>query len=136
MTRMRMKKPSLLMALFVISVTPLLHAGQQQDELQIKGSWEGTFADDIGTGKVSLNLFPVNETSVVGTYTSSLGGGGTILGQLSGSRLDFELRQTVKDCPGTYKGSLIIHRDSGVGMYSGTDCLGPHENGTIDSRII
>ncbi len=131
MTRMRMKKPSLLMALFVISVTPLLHAGQQQDELQIKGSWEGTFADDIGTGKVSLNLFPVNETSVVGTYTSSLGGGGTILGQLSGSRLDFELRQTVKDCPGTYKGSLIIHRDSGVGMYSGTDCLGPHENGTM-----
>ena len=131
MTRVGTKKQWLLVALFVVSVTPLLGARPEKDRLEIDGSWEGTFADEIATGKLYLNLFQVNEESVVGTYTSSLGGGGTIVGLLSGSTLEFELTPAANNCPGTYKGYLMIHGDSGVGMYSGTDCLGPHEKGMI-----
>ena len=127
----RGQKQWLLVALFVVSVTSLLGARPEKGRLEIEGSWEGTFADEIATGKLYLNLFQVNEKSVVGTYTSSLGGGGTIVGSLSGSKLEFELTQAANKCPGTYKGYLMIHGDSGVGMYFGTDCLGPHEKGMI-----
>lgn len=52
---------------------------QTKDEV-IDGSWSATFADAKGSGHLDFNIIQNSEGHVLGTYTSSLGGGGQIKG--------------------------------------------------------
>ncbi len=106
-------------------------SGAAPREQDLSGSWASTFADQIMSGKVYFNLVQSQDGMVAGTYTSSEGGGGTISGRLEGKALRFELRQSIKDCPGSFRGVAAMEGDKGVGTYSGSDCQGDHGTGTV-----
>jgi serine protease Do len=98
--------------------------------LDISGAWAATFADSLSAGQLSFNMMQDGET-VRGTYTSSLGGGGTISGRVTNNKFTFELVQSVKDCPGHYSGSADLHGGGMFGGYAGNDCQGSHSNGSF-----
>ncbi len=97
----------------------------------IDGSWSATFADAKASGHLDFNLIQNSDGQVVGTYTSSQGGGGQIKGLLSEIDFRFELTQTVKGCPGIYKATGTHIGDHIAGSYTGNDCLGDRGNGTF-----
>ncbi len=87
---------------------------------------------------MQFNLIQNSEGAVVGTYTSSLGGGGRINGILADEVLAFELTQSLQGCPGIFKGTATVVPSSAsvevrqwYGTYTGTDCLGDHGNGNF-----
>jgi len=98
--------------------------------VDLDGNWAATFADSLSSGQLSFILVQTR-TSVRGTYTSSLGGGGTINGSIAGGKFSFELAQTIRDCPGRFRGEADIRSGSMVGTYTGTDCQGTHTNGSF-----
>src|SRR5262249_40987666 len=75
----------------------------KSDWPSIEGGWSATFADSVSSGQLSFTLMQ-DGRSVRGTYTSSIGGGGTINGSLMDNRFSFELTQSIKDCPGRFVG--------------------------------
>ncbi len=95
----------------------------------IDGSWSATVADAKASGNLNFNLIQNSDGQVVGTYTSSLGGGGSIKGQLTGIDFRFELTQTIAGCPGIYKGDGTRIGDNIAGSYTGNDCLGDRGTG-------
>jgi hypothetical protein len=109
---------------------PLARASDSRAET-IDGSWSGTFSDTKASGSLDLDLTQGPEGQIVGTYTSSLGGGGQMKGQLTEIELRFEMTQTVAGCPGTYTGKGTRIGDHIAGTYTGNDCLGNHGNGTF-----
>jgi serine protease Do len=96
----------------------------------IEGGWAATFADSVSSGQLSFTMMQ-DGTSVRGTYTSSMGGGGTITGSVVNNKFSFELTQSIKDCPGRFLGSADLRSNSMIGSYSGTDCQGTHTNGSF-----
>src|SRR5581483_3220896 len=97
----------------------------------IDGSWSATFADNRGSGHLDFNLIQNSDGDVVGTYTSSLGGGGSIKGTVKDTDLSFELTQSLKDCPGVFKARGHLADTKIAGAYVGTDCLGDHGSGSF-----
>jgi hypothetical protein len=97
----------------------------------IDGSWSATVADSKASGRLEFNLIQNSDGQVVGTYTSSLGGGGKIKGQLTEIDFRFELTQTIEGCPGIYKGTGTRIGDHIAGSYTGNDCLGDRGNGSF-----
>jgi hypothetical protein len=97
----------------------------------IDGSWSATVADNKASGRLEFNLIQNSDGEVVGTYTSSLGGGGKIKGQLTKIDFRFELTQTIAGCPGIYKGTGTRIGDHIAGSYTGNDCLGDRGTGTF-----
>ena len=97
---------------------------------EIEGGWAATFADSVSSGQLSFTMMQ-DGSSVRGTYTSSMGGGGTINGTVLNNKFSFELTQTIKDCPGKFAGSADLRSTSMIGGYSGSDCQGPHTNGSF-----
>ena len=97
----------------------------------IDGSWSATVADSKVSGRLDFNLIQNSDGEVVGTYTSSLGGGGKIKGQLTEIDFRFELTQTIEGCPGIYKGDGTRIGDDITGSYTGNDCLGDRGKGTF-----
>ena len=97
----------------------------------IDGSWSATVADAKASGNLNFNLIQNSDGAVVGTYTSSLGGGGSIKGQLTETDFRFELTQTIQGCPGIYKGDGTRIGDNIAGSYTGNDCLGDRGTGTF-----
>jgi serine protease Do len=98
--------------------------------LDIEGSWAATFADSASSGQLSFTMMQ-DGTSVRGTYTSSMGGGGTITGSVVNSKFSFELTPSAKDCPGKFVGNAALRSNSMIGSYYGNDCQGPHTNGSV-----
>ena len=96
----------------------------------IEGGWAATFADSVSSGQLSFTMVQ-DGTSVRGTYTSSMGGGGTITGNVLDKKFSFELTQTIKDCAGKFVGTADLRSNVMIGTYSGTDCQGPHTNGSF-----
>jgi len=54
----------------------------------IEGGWAATFADSVSSGQLSFTMVQ-DGTSVRGTYTSSMGGGGTITGNILDKKFSF-----------------------------------------------
>ncbi len=106
-------------------------AGTQSLEHPLEGSWTATFADSLGSGQMVLSFAVLEGEEVVGTYTSTQGGGGGITGKITGGRLQFDLTQSNRDCPGSYSGSAPVRQAAIVGTYTGYDCQGYHTNGTF-----
>jgi len=102
-----------------------------QSQPSIDGSWSATFADNKASGKLDFNLIQNSDGQVVGTYTSSLGGGGMIKGTVMNADFAFELSQTIENCPGIYKAKGVSDGNRIIGTYTGSDCLGARGNGTF-----
>jgi len=97
--------------------------------MDISGAWTATFSDSGMNGTLHVNLVQDENGTVQGTYSSSLGGGGTILGTVWENEGKLELRQNVEGCPGVTKAVLRRTGASLDGEYVGFDCRGPHLNG-------
>jgi hypothetical protein len=101
----------------------------QASELQ--GSWKGEFRDSLGAGSASLTLIVADSQTLSGTYQTNLGGVGTVAVKPQGNGYKFILTQTVQGCTGSFVGEFGLTQGKITGTYSGTDCKGWHENGTI-----
>lgn len=97
----------------------------------VDGTWSATLADSRMSGQLFVTLIQNSDGDVVGTYTTSEGGGGRVKGAREGSELAFELTQTNATCPGIFKGKGKFDSGRFAGTYVGTDCLGAHDGGTI-----
>jgi hypothetical protein len=117
-----------------LSALPVSHPEQFQTSRNtnpnIDGAWNATFADSVVSGQLGFSLVQTGD-SVQGTYTSSLGGGGSISGTISGETFRFELRQTVANCPGTFIGTANVRANVMAGTYTGSDCQGFHADGSF-----
>ncbi len=100
-------------------------------DVALDGAWSATIADAKGSAMVQFNLIESSDGDVAGTYTTSLGGGGQIRGSLKDSQFTFELKQTLQNCTGIFKGTAKVEVGKAVGTYTGTDCLGDHGNGSL-----
>jgi S1-C subfamily serine protease len=100
-------------------------------DLTLDGAWSATISDAKGSATVQFNLIQNSEGDVVGTYTTSLGGGGQIKGSIANSLFTFELKQSLQNCPGIFKGTATVDPGKAVGTYTGTDCLGDHGKGSL-----
>ncbi len=99
--------------------------------VNLDGAWAATFADSLTTGQMALNLTQDDSGGVGGTYTTSLGGGGSVKGTITGDTFEFDLTQSLADCPGRFRGSAKLKQNAAAGSYSGTSCQGTHANGTF-----
>jgi S1-C subfamily serine protease len=99
--------------------------------ISLDGAWSATIADAKGSATVQFNLIESSDGDVAGTYTTSLGGGGQIRGSLKDSQFTFELKQSLQNCSGIFKGTAKVEAGKAVGTYTGTDCLGDHGNGSL-----
>ncbi len=110
------------------SLPPPTHASSNGADMD--GAWAATFADSLSSGQLSFTLMQ-DGNSLRGTYTSSVGGGGTIAGQVTNGKFTFELVQVIKDCPGKFNGSADLRAGAMLGSYTGIDCRGTHANGSF-----
>jgi S1-C subfamily serine protease len=104
---------------------------QVKADVTLDGAWFATIADAKGSATVQFNLIESSDGDVAGTYTTSLGGGGQIRGSLKDSQFTFELKQSLQNCSGIFKGTAKVNAGNAVGTYTGTDCLGDHGKGSL-----
>jgi Trypsin-like peptidase domain len=104
---------------------------QVKSDVTLDGAWAATISDAKGSAAVQFNLVESSDGDVMGTYTSSLGGGGQIKGSIKNSEFTFELKQSLQNCPGIFKATAKVDVGKAVGTYTGTDCLGDHGKGTF-----
>jgi serine/threonine protein kinase len=97
----------------------------------VDGAWSATFSDAKGSAAMQFNLFQNSEGHVAGTYTTSVGGGGSVTGRVKNDVLTFELTQSLNNCPGIFKGTAKLAEGKGAGTYTGADCLGDRGKGTF-----
>lgn len=97
--------------------------------LSLAGAWTATFSDSKMNGTLFFNIAQTDDGTVRGTYSSSLGGGGTVFGTVWDKEGKLEVRQNIEGCPGVTKAILRKAGDSLTGDYTGFDCAGPHLNG-------
>jgi len=100
-------------------------------DVSLDGAWSATIADAKGSATVQFNLIESSDGDVAGTYTTSLGGGGQIRGSLKDSQFTFELKQSLQNCSGIFKGTAKVDAGKALGTYTGTDCLGDHGKGSL-----
>ena len=113
-----------------VSLASLPVIGPEKNLTSLDGAWAATFADSLSSGQMSFTMVQDGAT-VRGTYTSSLGGGGTVTGQVTNNRFSFALTQAVQGCPGHFEGSVELRSGAMIGSYSGSDCQGAHANGSF-----
>jgi hypothetical protein len=104
---------------------------QVKTDLTLDGAWSATISDAKGSATVQFNLMQSSDGDVVGTYTSSLGGGGQIKGSIRDAQFTFELKQSLQNCPGIFKGTATADAGRAIGTYTGTDCPGDHGKGSL-----
>lgn len=95
------------------------------------GDWIAVFGDSVSAGTLALHLNQDGSGNVSGQYQTTLGGVGIAVGQIEGDRLSLTLAQTQAQCPGSYRGSVILANGAGTGTFTGQDCLGVHNDGVI-----
>ncbi len=149
-----MYKSSLLVAIIFVlgacggdeAVAPVTEA-----EFAFIGNWEGVWSDDLFQSvPVSTKVRQIGTDSYLGDFYYNNNGnasytpafGGTTDGRMTfetrgDSLLNFVFNQATPDykggCPGTYKGAGAIDRTLNrlVISFTGDDCDGFHDNGTI-----
>jgi hypothetical protein len=114
----------------------LILSAQNANNAVISGSWNGTFADSVGSGKLSVTLKQEASGDVSGTYRASSRGSGTFTGDIHSGNLEFILTQNVPGCAGSYTGKLTVNGSSASGTYWGDDCNGKHTNGVISLTLV
>jgi hypothetical protein len=99
------------------------------------GLWSGSFTSSVVTSPapVTAVLVQVGDT-LTGSYAVRLGNGpsGTVRATIvNGTAVDFRLRQTSANCPGTFDGQAAVTGNVLTATYTGSDCLGAHTNGRV-----
>lgn len=118
-----------LAAAIVLCQLPLLRA--QEGAPDVSGNWIAVFGDSVSAGTLALHLHQDASGDVSGQYQTTLGGVGIAVGRINGNRLSLTLAQTQAQCPGSYRGSVILSNSAGEGTFTGRDCLGVHSDGII-----
>jgi len=102
------------------------------------GHLNGTYSGDVvaqlrgqsATLRLSFTLVQSGD-HLVGTWSTSNRGSGTVSGTVSGSQITgFKARQ-LNPCPGEFTGAVTIERNAAElrGFYKGADCGGGHLSG-------
>ena len=68
-------------------------------------------------------------TKNIGTYSASSGGSGNVDGVVSGNTIYFALNQTTAGCVGSFSGTATVNGGTLNFTFTGSDCLGNHNNG-------
>lgn len=104
----------------------------QASGYDVSGTWTVQFGDSTQSGSLELELRESASRHISGTYKSSVGGNGIVDGSRDGDVLQLNLAQTIKDCPGTFSGTVhLSDANSGSGQFTGRDCAGDHANGVV-----
>jgi hypothetical protein len=101
-----------------------------QSQGSVTGSWQALFRDSLSSGTLTFDLESRRKGSIGGTYRTSTGKSGTVTGRQKRLSLDLTLKQE-GSCPGYYSVTLQLAEGTGSGTYSGSDCLGEHNDGVI-----
>lgn len=101
-------------------------------DMDLSGLWFGTSQSSLTAPSVIIFDLEQTGANLTGTFSSGAGGAGTVSGSVSGKLLRFTLRQTTPGCTGTFTGHGVMI-DAPVFVrfqFTGSDCLGTHENGS------
>jgi hypothetical protein len=120
----------------LIGSSCLLLPAQDANNATVTGAWNGTFADSVGSGKLSVTLKQAANGDVSGTYKASGRGSGTVTGDIHADTLELTLTQKVSGCMGAYAGKLTVSGTSASGTFNGDDCNGKHQNGVISLALV
>ncbi|MFZ0744134.1 MAG: hypothetical protein WAM85_06995 [Terracidiphilus sp.] len=104
---------------------------QSELSANVSGDWIAVFGDSVSAGTLALHLNQDASGNVSGQYQTTLGGQGIAVGRIGGNQLSLTLAQTQAQCPGSYRGSVTLSNRVGAGTFTGQDCLGAHNDGTI-----
>jgi len=104
---------------------------QSEPSANASGDWIAVFGDSVSAGTLALHLNQDASGNVSGQYQTTLGGQGIAVGRIEGNQLSLTLAQTQAQCPGSYRGSVTLSNGAGAGTFTGQDCLGIHNDGTI-----
>lgn len=96
-----------------------------------RGAWTAAFKDSLGSGTARLVLTIGDDGAISGTYSTDLGGAGSVAMRPDGKGYKFVITQTIASCTGSFVGQLTLAGSRGEGSYSGNDCKGWHDNGVI-----
>jgi len=125
-----MRKFYFLPMIFLLTLAPTFGWGQQ-DKSNFTGTWITAFSDSVSSGTARLILEPGAEGSLAGLFIVEGVRAGRISGQIQGNQFFFTLIQTAEDCPGSFSGKMTMDGVSVIGTYTGVDCSGEHQNGTL-----
>ncbi|MBI3988397.1 MAG: hypothetical protein HY347_02140, partial [candidate division NC10 bacterium] len=100
---------------------------------QLSGEWQGTYADNGGSGEIVFTLERKDGT-LRGTWQLNRGGSGPFLGVLAsgGRSFAFVMYRPDRECPGAFIGTAAVVEGRLVGAYQGSDCRGEVEGGRMD----
>jgi hypothetical protein len=98
------------------------------------GTWNGPYNSTVsGAQTMTLNI-QQNIAVITGTYSSSTGATGSILGSVSDNTASFTIILNTQDCSGSFVGTGIIDARSNPNtmsyQYSGSSTCGGNESGT------
>lgn len=95
----------------------------------VTGEWGGTYSSNLtSTHAIVLNI-QNNSPIVTGTFSTGTNISGTVNGSVSGNTISFTLTSTTPSCLGSYSGTGTINNDTITFNFTGTDCVGTHNNG-------
>lgn len=101
--------------------------GGDDPTVNVTGIWSGTFSTSLIWGILVLDLSQ-SGSSVTGTFYTDEAWG-TVSGTVSGNTLHFNITETVPGCSGSFSGNGSVSGNTMSLTFSGSDCLGSHNNG-------
>ena len=102
-------------------------------DMNLTGQWFGTSSSSVAASAPITFTLTQTGAALTGTYVSDAGGEGNVTGTVHGKFATFTLQQTTLGCTGSFRGHAVLFRDSPEIFqfnYTGSDCLGTHENGS------
>ena len=100
--------------------------------VDITGTWNGTYSTSLIQNVTVKMILSQASGNVTGTFVSTSGASGRVsamTGTIQGSSCQFTLAQTTTGCQGNFSGSATVTGDTLMFTFSGSDCMGTHENG-------
>lgn len=132
------KEIYLLTSTFILSLIVLYSISCNKDgegiasppSVDVTGTWNGIYSSSlVSPAQLTLHLQQSNAT-VTGTYTSQIGGYGTVSGNVVGNNIaNFVLTLANPECQGSFSGTAMVTGDTINFDFTGHDCFGTHSNG-------
>jgi hypothetical protein len=98
--------------------------------VDVTGTWNGIYSSSLVSSAQLTLILTQSGSTVSGTYTSSVGGVGTVSGNVEGSTINnFVLTLTNPNCKGSFNGTAVVSADTINFDFTGNDCQGTHTNG-------
>ena len=98
--------------------------------VDVTGTWNGIYSSSLVSSAQLTLILTQNGSTVSGTYTSSVGGVGTVSGNVESNTINnFVLTLTNPTCKGSFSGTAVVKGDTINFDFTGSDCWGTHTNG-------